>query len=143
MALSGIPELDELRFGTPAGHIGKYNLYDLGKVETTSVEELTGTWSSFEDFLQEMELPLSGRRRAKNIFLKFEHPDYELYSPSTLYKFVREQLGTTRCSMRVSRMLNEPSMVFIHRLDDEPVPIMPLGTKAHKFKTGGRGNKAF
>ena len=142
MALSGIPELDELRFGTPAGHIGKYNLYDLGKVETTSVEELTGTWSSFEDLVQEMELPMTGRRKAKNIILKFEHPDNEFNSPSTLYKFVREKMGKARCLMRVSSMLNEPSMVFIHRQDDEPVPVMSLGTKVYKFKTGGRGNKA-
>ena len=142
-ALLGIPELDDLRFGAPAGHIGKYNLYDLGKVETTLDEELTGTWSSFEDFMQEMELPMTGRRRAKNIILKFEHPDNEFNSPSTLYKFVREQMGTARCLMRVSSMLNEPSMVFIHRQDDEPVPVMPIGAKAYKFKSGGRGNKSF
>ena len=112
VALLGIPELDELRFGTPSGHIGKYNLYDLGKVETTSVDEdLTGTWSSFEDFVQEMELPMTGRRRPKNIILKFEHPDNEFNSPATLYKFVRGQMGTARCLMRVPSMLNEPSMV--------------------------------
>ena len=143
MSLSGISELDELRFGTPAGHIGKYNLYYLGKVENTSDEEMTGTWSSFEDLVQEVDLPISGRRKAKNIILKFEHPDNELNSPSNLYKFVRELMGTARCLMRVSSMLNEPPMVFIHRQDDEPVPVMPLGTKAYKFKIGGRGNKAY
>ena len=132
-----------MQFGAPSGHIGKYNLYDLGKVETTSDDELTGTWESFEDFMQEVELPMTGRRRPKNIILKFEHPDNEFNSPSTLYKFVREQMGTARCLMRVSRMLHEPSMVFIHRQDDEPVPVMPIGAKAYKFKSGGRGNKSF